>query len=256
MIRTILAVAIATFVADWGSSFSHNALTGRPIFIGFVTGLLLGEVEQGILVSAQLELAFLGIVGIGGGAAADATTATIMTVAIAIRNHAPMETVIPLGVMIGYAASLLSSFKLTLHELLLPQIDSALKNDEERKFNILAIVGSLLCTTLPGIIINLIGILAGGPALEALVNRLPDFVMRGVGAAGSMLPSLGIAMIMTLIFSRRTAIYFFAGFVIYKYLKVDMVFMLVIGLLLAILDFNYGGKEKATEEEQETEVQA
>ena len=35
-----------------------------------------------------------------------------------------------------------------------------------------------------------------------------------------------------------------------------MVFMLVIGLLLAILDFNYGGKEKATEEEQETEVQA
>ncbi len=62
--------------------------------------------------------------------------------------------------------------------------------------------------------------------------------------------------IMTLIFSRRTAIYFFAGFVIYKYLEVDMVFMLVIGLLLAILDFNYGGKEKATEEEQETEVQA
>ena len=213
------------------------SLTNRPIFIGFVTGLLLGDMETGILVGAQLELAFLGIVAIGATAAADAEIATIMTVAFSIVNGLPMETVIPLGITVGYAASLLSNIRLLIAEFFIPASDRALEKDEEKKFVMLCWVGSIIAFFVWPSVICVAGVLVGGPVLESFINNLPPFILNGIGAAGAMLPALGIAMILTLIFNKRIAIYFMAGFVIYKYLAVDMIFMLVIGLLLALTDF-------------------
>jgi len=213
------------------------ALTNRPIFIGMVTGILLGDLQTGILVGAQLELAFLGIVAIGATAAADAEIATIMTAVFAISNNLPMETVIPLGITIGYATSLLSNVRLMIAELFIPASEKALANDNEKKFKLLCQVGSIIAFIAWPSLICIAGVLIGGPALEALINNLPAFVLNGIGAAGAMLPALGISMILMLIFNKRTAIYFMSGFVVYKYLGVDMIFMLVIGLLLALTDF-------------------
>lgn len=237
MLWTITAVVISIVIGEFGGYFSHMSLTNRPIFIGFVTGLLLGDMESGILVGAQLELAFLGIVAIGATQAADAEVATVMTVTFSIVNGLPMETVIPLGITIGYAASVLHNVKLLVAELFIPMSDKALEEDNERKFKCIAIIGTCISVFVIPSAICIAGVLVGGPVLETFVNNLPAFILTGIGAAGSILPALGIAMILTLILNKRIAIYFMSGFVIYKYLEVDMIFMLVIGLLLALTDF-------------------
>lgn len=247
------AIAIATMICEYGGYFSHMALTNRPIFIGWVTGLLLGDMVQGILIGAQLELAFMGIVAIGATSAADPGTATIMTVAFSIMNNLPMETVIPLGMTIGYAATVTASLKTAFADVFVPLADDALSKDDEKKFKRVAIFGTMITCFLLPIAINIAGISIGGPALESLVNLLPEFVINGIGAAGAILPSLGIAMILTLVFNSRVAIYFFTGFAIYKYLEVDMIFMLIIGLLLAIIDFYYSGNKRVVEIKNEEE---
>lgn len=241
---TIIVIIISNFICTWSSSFMRMSLADRPIFIGFVTGLLLGDMQTGILVGAQLELAFLGIVAIGAGTAADAATATIMTVVFSIVNHLPMETVIPLGITIGYAASILGNIPTVIVEFFVPSIDKALANDEENKFKMLCYSGTLLSNAVLKSIICIAGVLVGGTVLEEFVNNLPAFVLNGIGAAGAMLPALGISMILSLILNRQIAIYFMAGFVIYKYLSVDMIFMLVIGLLLAVVDFYHNSEGK------------
>lgn len=237
MLWTIIAIVLCVFIGKWGDYFSHMSLTSRPIFIGFVAGLLLGDIQTGILVGAQLELAFLGIVAIGAGQAADALTATVITTSLCIVNNLPMETVIPLGITIGYAASLLANVNTLLAELFVPAADKALKNDQEKKFMVICWTGTIIQSTVIPSVVCIAGILLGGPVLESFVNGLPEFVLTGIGAAGAMLPALGIGMILSLVLNKRIAIYFMAGFVIYKYLAVDMIFMLVIGLLLALTDF-------------------
>lgn len=237
MLWTIVVIAICTLICAWSAYFSHMALLNRPIFIGFVVGILMGDMTTGILVGAQLELAFLGVVSIGATAAADPAVATIITTAISIRNGLPMETVIPIGMTIGYVAAFLANVKYVVGELFIPAADTALKNDQEKKFNLISVGGTLLLTWVYPFIVCTAGILLGGDLLEQFINALPAFILTGIGAAGAMLPALGVASILVMILNKRTAIYFMAGFVIYKYLNVDMVFMLVIGLLLAITDF-------------------
>jgi PTS system mannose-specific IIC component len=213
------------------------ALLGRPIFIGFVMGLLLGDVKTGILIGAQLELGFLGIVAIGAGMAANPAIATIMTVALAILNDMPAEAVIPLGMTIGYAASVLQSLRWVIAEMFVPAADKALAAGNDKKFTLINWGGTFVGYFLIAPIVSLVGILVGGDLLAEWINNLPSFVLNGIGAAGAILPALGIAMILSLLMNKRMAIYFLSGFVIYKYLGVDMIFMLVIGLLIALADF-------------------
>lgn len=237
MLWTIIAIVIGCSLNTFGGYLQHMSLIGRPIFIGFIMGLLLGDMKTGILVGAQLELAFLGIVVIGASAAADPAIATIITVALSILNHLPSETVIPLGLTIGYASSALANMKMIFAEMFVPAADKSLVEDNEKKFNLVVWFGTFVSGFLLDPIICSLGVLLGGDLLESWINGLPPFVLTGIGAAGAMLPALGISMILTLLMNQRTAIYFLSGFVIYKYLHVDMMFMLVIGLLIALTDF-------------------
>lgn len=237
MLWTIVAVVIACLLSVIGDFLQHMSLIGRPIFIGFVMGLLLGDVKTGILIGAQLELAFLGIVSIGAGSAADPATATIITVALSILNDLPAETVIPLGLTIGYAASALISLRLAIAEFFVPAAKKNLTEDNQKKFNKVVWFGTFVSAMLLTPTVCVLGIVLGGDLLTQWINGLPPFVLRGIGAAGAMLPALGISMILSLLWNKRMAIYFLSGFVIYKYLGVDMIFMLVIGLLIALSDF-------------------
>ena len=76
MLWMTCAIVICVFITKYGENLMHMTLFGRPIFIGFVAGLLLGDMQTGILIGAQLELAFMGIVIIGATAAADPAIAT------------------------------------------------------------------------------------------------------------------------------------------------------------------------------------
>lgn len=243
MLWTCIAIVLSISFSVWGEFLSHMALTDRPILLGAFVGLLLGDVKTGILVGAQMELALLGVVGIGASRAADSVSSTIMTVAFVIIDKLPMETVIPLGVTIGYVVNVLSSGRLLIAEFFVPGVDRALAEDNQKKFKANIWAGTILGDIVYPSVICITGYLIGGSVLEAAVNNLPQFVLSGISAAGGMLSGLGIAMILALILSKDVTIYFMAGFVIYKYLEVDMVFMLIIGLLLAFLAFTSDRKK-------------
>ncbi len=56
----------------------------RPLVVGLVTGLLMGDMTTGVLMGAALEAVFLGNVNIGGVIAAEPVTATTMATTFAI----------------------------------------------------------------------------------------------------------------------------------------------------------------------------
>ena len=161
----------------------------------------------------------------------------IITVAVSINNNLPAEAVIPLGMTIGYAAAVLSSVQLLIAEIFVPIADKYIAEDNQKKLNITLWLGTFCSAFIIPTVVCVAGVLLGGDLLDKFINSLPAFILNGIGAAGAMLPALGISMILSLLVNTRTAIYFMSGFVIYKYLGVDMIFMLVIGLLLAITDF-------------------
>lgn len=83
MLNVALLSALSYFICYAGNWIFGQSMSDRPIFIGAVTGLLLGDLQQGLIIGATLEAVFMGSVNIGGQISADHSAATVFAVAFA-----------------------------------------------------------------------------------------------------------------------------------------------------------------------------
>ena len=82
--------------------FGANGMADRPIVVGPIVGLVLGDVVTGTLIGAQLEVIYLGIVNVGGAQATDTLYATTMAAALSIISGIPQEAAITLAIPLGF----------------------------------------------------------------------------------------------------------------------------------------------------------
>lgn len=86
-------VALAVFVGVAGHELFGMAMLSRPIVVAPLAGLLLGDVQTGLIVGASLESIFMGVVNIGISSTAEPALAAGLATAFAInlrrkcRNH-------------------------------------------------------------------------------------------------------------------------------------------------------------------------
>ena len=71
-----------------------------------------------------------------------------------------------------------------------------------------------------------------------LIEVIPEFITSGISVASSMLPALGFALLMQLIYTRKLAPYLFIGFVAVALVGLSNVGVAIVGGILAILVFN------------------
>ncbi len=75
MLTHALLAFVAVFICFGGNYLTGQSMLERPLVVGLVTGLLMGDMRQGILMGASLEAIFLGNVNIGGVISAEPVTA-------------------------------------------------------------------------------------------------------------------------------------------------------------------------------------
>lgn len=96
-----LLVAFAVFVCVGGAELAGFTMLNRPIVIGPLVGLLLGDLHTGVIVGAALEAVFMGVVNIGGASAAEPGIATAVGTAFAILLGKGAEVALTLALPIG-----------------------------------------------------------------------------------------------------------------------------------------------------------
>ena len=64
-------VALAYWVLILVYRFGANSMADQPIVVGPIIGLLLGNLETGVLIGASLQIIYLGVVNVGGAQSTD-----------------------------------------------------------------------------------------------------------------------------------------------------------------------------------------
>lgn len=102
----------------------------------------------------------------------------------------------------------------------------------------LHIISGLLKPLLMGLI-TFLSLQLGSDVMKSFLDQIPPWVHEGLRTSGSMLPALGFALLMNVMFNKKVAPYFFLGFVLSSYLKLPMI---AIGALGTITQGRDGGK--------------
>ncbi len=92
-----------------------------------------------------------------------------------------------------------------------------------------------------------LAIMLGANAVTALINSIPKIILEGLGIAGSLLPAVGFALLMDMLLSKKMAVFFFIGFLLAAYAKLDITAIALFGACVAfILNIYINTKENST----------
>ena len=100
MLQGVL-VALAATLIYLESRIGGQHMIDRPIIIGPVVGLIMGDPVTGLVVGGQLELVWMGLAGIGTTTPPDVVTGSALGTALAIQTGASYETTLALAIPIS-----------------------------------------------------------------------------------------------------------------------------------------------------------
>lgn len=235
MFSVALLSALAYFICYAGNWLLGQNMADRPIVIGAVAGLLLGDLQQGVIIGAILEAVFMGSVNIGGQISADHSSATVFAVAFAtnatLDPNAALTIAVPIGVLMGFVTMGVNNVLLTVFA---PLMDKWADEGNERGLLIYLNFGVWFVKNIFFASVVFFGVYVGYNAVSTFVESIPAVVMTGLTVCGQLLPAVGLALLMKMIWTKETGIYYLLGFVIFIYFKVPIIVVAVLGIILVV----------------------
>lgn len=208
-----LCAALFKFL-DW---FFWSQLS-RPIFCvafeGLLLSLVMGQPElatTGILLAAQLELVFIGNVSMGGVMPSDYCLGSLFGGAFAMVLGQDVATAITLAVPISMLGSVLFNVIEVGVCAIVPKFDELLDQHKLGAYNALW-WGQFVVYHLCYFVFGFVCILAGADAVDAFVNALPDWFTSGMTVASTMVPALGLALLLKSLYTKESMPWYFIGF--------------------------------------------
>src|SRR5882757_11444960 len=104
MIAYLLITAIIFF--GHFEDFLGTMLLSRPLVLGPLVGLVLGDVTQGVMIGATLELIFMGNIKVGAAIPPDIITGGVLGTAFAILSHKGAAIALALAIPISLLAEM------------------------------------------------------------------------------------------------------------------------------------------------------
>jgi len=257
-----LKATLAYLICYGGNWLFGTNMAERPIIVGAVTGLLLGDLKLGLMMGATLEAVFMGSVNIGGQISAEPASATVFAVTFAsqqaIDANAALTLALPIGILSGFVSMFINNIFLTV---LVPVIDRYAAEGNEKGLTIYLNFGVWLGKYIVFCAVVFFGIIAGQSAVAAFVGNIPTVVMTGLSVAGRFLPAVGLAILMKMLWSKEIGVYYLLGFILVAYLGLPLIAVAALGTIVVVnvayrdMQFkslqmaNVGGKQPISDEE-------
>lgn len=232
--------------------FGPQLLLWRPLIAVSITGLLLGDFTQGMIISASLELMWLGVVGIGAYVPPDVVAGSILGTAFGILSGKGAVAGIAVAVPIAVISQQLDILFRTGTIALAHKADKAAEDGDFDKMDKYHLCGLPLAALTRGIPVFL-AIYFGAEHVQNLFNLIPKVIIDGLGVAGGILPALGFGMLLVLMLNKKLWIFFLLGFAASVYGKIPTIGLAIIGLIAAVaydMFLNGRGQNTAAESEK------
>lgn len=233
LMQTILVGLVA--LIGYLDHFTGKSMIQRPVVMGPLVGLVLGDLPTGLAVGGTLELAFMGNVAIGAAIPPEITAGGILGTAFAITSGSGADVAVALAVPIATLALFAKNlFYLIIRPQLLHVSDryAAAGNLQGTVMMHHASYWSYVVTMT---LIVAVSFYVGSPVIEGIIAAIPQFVMDGISIASGILPALGFAMLANMLINDKIAPYYFLGFLLSAYLNIPVLGIALMGTLLVLL---------------------
>jgi len=209
--------------------------THRPLIACTMVGLILGDVEKGVILGGFLEFIALGWMNIGAAQSPDSALASIISTILVIVGKQDIPTGIAIALPVAAAGQILTVFSRTITVFFQHAADRAALQAKFHTLDLLhvsALFVQALRVAIPSLII---AIYVDAATLNALLNDIPDLITRGLQVASGFIVVVGYAMVLNMMWVKYLVPFFFAGFLVGGYLDFSLLAFGALGAIIAII---------------------
>jgi PTS system mannose-specific IIC component len=229
----ILIITLYSFIsAIDGLTFQVGL--ANAIFAGAFTGLVMGNVKLGLAVGATLQLMGLGVASYGGASVPNYKAAAILGTAFAAMTGQSIEFAIgisvPVGILLTHVATLVR-FANVYFQHKSEKYAKAGNTAGITKANIASSITWGFGDAIP----TFLGLYFGSEVVGFITEKIPGWLITGLGVSGKILPAMGIAILMRYLPFKKFYPFMILGFVIAAYMKVNLIGVAIIGFSIAAI---------------------
>lgn len=189
----------------------------RPLWSGFVVGIIMGDPVQGTIIGAAINLPYLAFISAGGTVPVDPALAGTLGTALGLATGVSPTVATTLAVPIGLLGTIIWILHMTVDIIFVHMADKAAENGEIDRINFLHIVPPQLFLILISVVPTALAAYFGTGAVQSLVDAMEGRPLAVMSLIGGLLPALGIAMNLRAMSGKGTLVFFLLGFLIMAY---------------------------------------
>ncbi|MDC9620595.1 PTS N-acetylgalactosamine transporter subunit IIC [Xenorhabdus sp. XENO-7] len=215
-----------------------NGLTHihRPVVVGPLVGLILGDVQTGLLVGGTLELIWMGMVPLAGAQPPNVVIGGIIGTTFAILTQADPKVAIGIAVPFAIAVQGCITLLFTIYSPMMHKCDQMVKQLNWRGVEWVNYFGILILFCFY-FIVTFLPVYFGADAASLMVKKAPQWLLDGLAVAGGMMPAIGFSLLMKIMMKKTYVAYFILGFISVTFLKMPIIAVALGAFAIALIDF-------------------
>ncbi|MBP9484507.1 MAG: PTS sugar transporter subunit IIC [Negativicutes bacterium] len=231
----------ALLVAAWAGLCGVDMFNGifhihRPLVVGTVVGLIMGNLEVGLLTGAAIELVFLGMAPLAGAQPPNPIIAGIVGTAFAIKSGLAPEAAVGIAVPFAIAMQAMITLLFTAFSPVMHKADQYAAAGDTAGIERINYLGMTVLFILYAVI-SFLPVYFGQEVANAIISTIPEKVITGLKIAGGMMPAIGFGILLKIMFKKSYAWCFIIGFVLAAYLKMNVLSIALVALSVAMYDY-------------------
>lgn len=258
----VILIALASYLAAECVPFLMGDFGGyyvmsKPLASGLIIGLILGDVQTGVMVGAAVQTVFLATMSVGGAIQTDITIVAYPAVALGVVAGGNTEIAIALATTLGIIGILIWN---TMEFCNVFWGNLAAKEADKGNYKGVMLYhfgGSQLTTFLLRFGFTFLILYFGAEYVVTFAETAPAWILDGLGVIGGVLPAVGITMITSLLIKEGADwVYFLIGFMLVTYFELSMVGIAVLATIIAIISYKSMGQKGSDDSNDDNDMEA
>jgi len=242
-----LTVWQSLLIALWVAGVMSRAFLGgatltlrfSPLMTGLICGLVMHDVKSAMIITAAIQLIYMGVFSPGGTMPSEPAIAAAIAVPVALLGNKDPNSAIAVAVPVGLLGSYLYQFRFFLNTFIGKLTDKAVEELNDRKITLSVIVYPTIVSFLLFAPLTFIALYWGAPVIAGVVKALQGTVVFHIlEVVGGGLAAIGIATTISVIGKKSYIVFFLLAYfmsVVFASLNITMVTYAIVGALIAAI---------------------
>ena len=237
LLLTVMSVIVGI------DAFLEGLFIFRPIIVCTLTGVILGDIQTGLIAGGLTELAFAGLTPVGGTQPPNPVLAGVMTTVIAYTTGSDVKTTIGLALPFSFLMQYIILFYYSSFSMFMSKLTKASKEVDTKTFSRINILSILIVGLTYGIVVFLCTYVAQEP-MKALVEAMPTWLSHGFEIAGGILPAVGFGLLLRIMLKKEYMAFLIIGFILASFLNFsNLLPVALVGTAIALFQY-FNDKER------------